>query len=169
MSTLHPDQDTANLRPTTVDDLARECQALREQRDRLKAACLACMEAFDDRYDGAPDAGYGWMGELMHQIEQALGSQSKAVCEKFYIWSMEHGAYWRPEGAGYTYSLKDAGLYSRKTCDQVLFNANWGQIRAGEAPHEAMIPVCTTLLDTTQAGGVEWRDVDAESKDSKQS
>lgn len=41
----------------------------------LKAACEACLEEFNDRYDGAPDAGYKWMGALIHQLESALGKR----------------------------------------------------------------------------------------------
>ena len=97
----------ASERPTsTLDELAREVQALRgqrdalqrerdaalevarsamadlgpvrEQRDKLRAACLECMEAFDDRYDGAPDSGYQWMGHLMHSLTKALDTLRQA-------------------------------------------------------------------------------------------
>jgi hypothetical protein len=38
----------------------------------LLEACEACMEEFNDRYDGAPDGGYRWMGELMYRLTMAL-------------------------------------------------------------------------------------------------
>lgn len=44
--------------------------------DRVAPRMLEALEntllAFEDRYDGAPDAGYQWMGELMFEIQQAL-------------------------------------------------------------------------------------------------
>jgi hypothetical protein len=38
----------------------------------LYEALEAVMDEFNDRYDGAPDAGYQWMASLIHQIEHAL-------------------------------------------------------------------------------------------------
>ena len=30
-----------------------------------------------------------------------------------YIWSGEHGCYWRADAAGYTRRIRDAGIYTR--------------------------------------------------------
>jgi hypothetical protein len=63
--------------------------------------------------------------------------------EQFYIWSMEHTAWWRANSNGYTTSIDEAGKYSRAECDKLLFHANWGSFKTKTAPHEAMIPVST--------------------------
>ncbi len=45
----------------------------------LVEACEAAMEEFNDRYDGAPDAGYQWMAELMLKMENALAKAEVAL------------------------------------------------------------------------------------------
>ena len=39
---------------------------------KLLEACEAVLEEFNNRYDGAPDAGYQWMGSLMHRLEHVI-------------------------------------------------------------------------------------------------
>jgi hypothetical protein len=63
--------------------------------------------------------------------------------EIFYIWSMEHNAWWRPDSNGYTNKLSEAGTFGREECYDILFHANWSSVRTGKTPHEAMIPAST--------------------------
>ena len=39
------------------------------------------------------------------------GISTKWLARKVYIWSREHGAYWRPEAAGYTDDKDQAGIW----------------------------------------------------------
>jgi hypothetical protein len=39
------------------------------------------------------------------------GVSTKWLARKVYIWSREHGAYWREGGAGYTDDKAQAGIY----------------------------------------------------------
>lgn len=39
------------------------------------------------------------------------GPSTKWLARKVYIWSREHDAYWRPEGAGYTEDKAQAGIW----------------------------------------------------------
>ena len=64
----------------------------------------------------------------------------------FVIWSIEHGAWWRPGRWGYCETLRGAGRFSRREAKQIIEGANI------VAFHECMIPVAA--LDRT--GGVEF-------------
>jgi hypothetical protein len=57
----------------------------------------------------------------------------------YYIWSMEHGAYWRPNGNGYTTDRSQAGIYTEAEAIDYCERAN--QFVEEGQPHEAMIPV----------------------------
>jgi hypothetical protein len=46
------------------------------------------------------------------------------LSSKYFIWSIEHGAWWRPNWCGYTPTVKLAGLYSRAEGDEILARAN---------------------------------------------
>lgn len=43
---------------------------------------------------------------------------------KYLIWSEEHGAWWRPSSAGYTTSMKRAGVYSDAPAHRIVRSAN---------------------------------------------
>ena len=55
--------------------------------------------------------------------------------DEFFIWSIEHNAWWRPNWCGYTDTLRDAGRYSRTVAEEIVARANL------VAFHECMIPV----------------------------
>lgn len=40
--------------------------------------------------------------------------------DKVFIWSDEHNAYWRHNGAGYTVRIGGAGLYDRAEAEKIL-------------------------------------------------
>ena len=54
----------------------------------------------------------------------------------FYVWSMEHGAWWRPNHCGYTQNKSEAGKYSYAEACKIVHGANQYQ---GDRPNEAMI------------------------------
>lgn len=43
----------------------------------------------------------------------------KTTSTKVYIFSAEHGAYWRPEGAGYTTERDDAGVWEKEDAKRI--------------------------------------------------
>lgn len=65
-SELEAQQRECMSREDTLGVIVRENQ-------RLRRVLELCMEEFDNRYDGAPDAHYQWMGELMREIQNVLG------------------------------------------------------------------------------------------------
>jgi hypothetical protein len=56
----------------------------------------------------------------------------------FLIWSIEHGAWWRPKQCGYTQSRLEAGIYSYKEAVKIVKEANKF---TKDMPNEAMVPV----------------------------
>lgn len=73
---------------------------------------------------------------------------------KWIIWSIEHGAWWRPESKGYTTHLSGAGVYSYKKALDIVAGANYCLTlekpkrkfeKALETPQEAMILVTPQL------------------------
>lgn len=59
---------------------------------------------------------------------------------KYYIWSIEHGAWWMPDSKGYTKSQITAGRYSFDAAVEIVSGAN--RFRdIDQAPNEAMVPV----------------------------
>lgn len=44
----------------------------------------------------------------------------------YLIWSEEHGAWWNPNGMGYTRSMQRAGRYSKADAERISDNANAG-------------------------------------------
>ncbi len=70
--------------------------------------------------------------------QKVLDKQIAAKNEtKFLIWSIEHGAWWRPNEAGYTLSRRDAGQYDFNKAVEICRGANRF---TKNTPHEAMIP-----------------------------
>ena len=45
---------------------------------------------------------------------------------KYLIWSEEHGAWWNPNSAGYTMTMKRAGRYTRSEAHKIADSANGG-------------------------------------------
>lgn len=54
---------------------------------------------------------------------------------EYLIWSIEHGAWWRPEHFGYTLRLYEAGRYSREEAERIVTKANIVNF------HECLIPI----------------------------
>lgn len=57
---------------------------------------------------------------------------------KWLIWSIEHGAWWRPGEEGYTLHRENAGEYSYERAVSIVQGANIGE---KDVPNEAMILV----------------------------
>jgi hypothetical protein len=54
----------------------------------------------------------------------------------FLIWSNEHGAWWGPNGCGYTKRREEAGRYVLFEALRIVFSAN--RYIRGETPNELM-------------------------------
>lgn len=57
---------------------------------------------------------------------------------EWYVWSMEHSAWWGPHHEGYFISRTDAGLYSYEEAKNICRTANQ---YLKDVPHEAMIHI----------------------------
>lgn len=72
--------------------------------------------------------------------------------QKFYIWSFQHHAWWRPGCNGYTGALNEAGMYSLKDaveiCKQANVNVHPNKLNPviGKEMCEAMVPVIARNL-----------------------
>jgi hypothetical protein len=71
------------------------------------------------------------------------------MTDAFLIWSIEHDAWWRPGGHGYTRELEQAGHYSEGEARKIVTRANI------VAFHECAIPVACLegperLIDPTE-------------------
>lgn len=72
---------------------------------------------------------------------------------KWIIWSIEHGAWWRPESRGYCVELAGAGVYSYEEAVKIVTGANFIFTLLTpqtydpklNTPHEAMILVTPQL------------------------
>ena len=62
---------------------------------------------------------------------------------KYYIWSIEHNAWWGPAEWGYKQHVRDAGLYSKEEAYRIVKRANFAEVM------EAMIPESAIALDLT--------------------
>jgi hypothetical protein len=51
----------------------------------------------------------------------------------YFVWSMEHDAWWRPNHCGYTNSLFDAGLYTKAQADEIVAGSRGRNERAVHA------------------------------------
>lgn len=58
--------------------------------------------------------------------------------DKFYIWSIEHGSWWKAAWGGYTTEKSNAGVYSYEEACGIVENANK---HTGDEPYEAMVKV----------------------------
>lgn len=60
---------------------------------------------------------------------------------EYLIWSNDHGAFWRPNRAGYTQDMNQAGRYAKEEADKICKNG--GVPRAWSThpgPYEIMLP-----------------------------
>lgn len=54
------------------------------------------------------------------------------------VWSIEHGAWWKPNENGYTYYRESAGRYTFRQAQKIVKEAN---MFISDTPKEAMIQV----------------------------
>jgi len=59
--------------------------------------------------------------------------------ETFYIWSIEHSAWWGPDSHGYTYNKDEAGLYPKREAYEIVNGANRYR-KSNFPPNEALVP-----------------------------
>lgn len=78
----------------------------------------------------------------------------------YLIWSMEHDAWWKPNGVGYTRVLADAGRYHEHEAAAIVARANI--IRC----HEAMIPeVCVRpAFHCPRCGAISYHPTDIDQR-----
>lgn len=62
---------------------------------------------------------------------------------QFLIWSNQHAAWWRPNRAGYTHVIDEAGRYDRTTAEEIVRDATLG----GELKHQRTDPVTGRVYD----------------------
>lgn len=55
----------------------------------------------------------------------------------YWIWSDEHGMWWRPDSRGYTAVLKEAGIYTHMQAKEILSRANFIQVNEHAIPARA--------------------------------
>ena len=58
---------------------------------------------------------------------------------KYYVWSIEHNAWWADAEHGYTTDKTKAGIYTFDKAREICKNANLGH--KSYKPQEAMVPV----------------------------
>lgn len=71
---------------------------------------------------------------------------------RYWIWSNEHGAWWRPNEVGYTQMLHEAGIYAEQHATQIVYRAN-EYLQPEEWPNEVMIPILSSY-DLHARGGM---------------
>lgn len=64
---------------------------------------------------------------------------------EYWIWSNEHGAWWRSDERGYTRALQEAGRYAQSMVDRILAQANLA-VADHEWPNEVAVPVNNSYL-----------------------
>lgn len=70
---------------------------------------------------------------LEKKVLELVSLKEKAM---YLIWSIEHTAWWRPHGTGYTPKRSEAGLYSFEEAEKIVESANIG---LHDTPNEAII------------------------------
>jgi hypothetical protein len=60
---------------------------------------------------------------------------------QYVIWSIEHGAWWRPGRSGYTPRVTSAGCYDQTEAEAILARANFVRVNECAIPVECVIPV----------------------------
>jgi hypothetical protein len=77
------------------------------------------------------------------------GSESvyrPAPPREWFIWSEEHNAWWRPNSAGYTGCMAEAGRYTFHEADKIVRNANEACPLPGKKFNEQMVRIPRELL-----------------------
>ncbi len=63
----------------------------------------------------------------------------------YLIWSIEHTAWWRPDGWGYTSSLAEAGRYEREEAERIVRSANVVEVHECLIPDTAVAPISAAV------------------------
>lgn len=63
------------------------------------------------------------------------------MSDEYLIWSHEHGAWWRPNRAGYCLAVKDAGRYSQDEAIRICAHAREGLGDLSTPPNEMPVRV----------------------------
>lgn len=61
--------------------------------------------------------------------------------EQYLVWSNEHRAWWRPNSAGYTRDVRQAGRYDRATAIEISGSARRGWTDPMRLPDELPINI----------------------------
>lgn len=61
----------------------------------------------------------------------------------YHIWSNEHNSWWKPNHAGYTQRVEDAGVYDYDTAIAICRGANyeWDMNHTSKLPNELPIEI----------------------------
>lgn len=46
----------------------------------------------------------------------------------YFIWSIEHNGWWKPNKNGYTIEFNKAGQYTKEEAYKICANANWNSL-----------------------------------------
>src|SRR6185503_1236517 len=99
--------DLATPHTTARENAPDACARWRKQRSaRHDAPPAHCRRMWMDH---CPDAGGFDAG---YQVDCVGAGMNTPRTDEFYIWSIEHNAWWRPNSRGYCISLLAAGRYS---------------------------------------------------------
>ena len=71
------------------------------------------------------------------------------MSEPYLIWSRQRSAWWRPNSAGYTQDVRNAGLYSKDEAIDISFTARDGWLDPVQPPTELAIPLSSIPEDFT--------------------
>lgn len=52
----------------------------------------------------------------------------------YFIWSIEHNAWWKPNSNGYTDSFSKAGQYTKDEAYKIAARANWSTLNEVPVP-----------------------------------
>lgn len=58
----------------------------------------------------------------LEECAQTVYQRRGLVDTLYYIWSLEHEAWWRPERNGYTTDVNEAGLYTREQAADITLD-----------------------------------------------
>ncbi|HYW77225.1 MAG TPA: hypothetical protein VFA48_11495 [Gammaproteobacteria bacterium] len=121
----------------------------------LPAKCFELADAFADfaKNELAANAA-SYFREIGRELEAALRAQESEqgpVGDYVYIWSDEHHAYWRPNAAGYTYDVLQAGVYNRSDAEAHTRNSGPEKKIKLIPAHPQPRKVCRWILDDEDA------------------
>lgn len=109
--------------------------------------CNECGEtswgpvAVDGTTEATDDGALVWHCNSCNRITAMTAAEIEDAADIFVqrwlIWSNEHGAFWRPGGAGYTRHVDQAGRFMRNEADFIAERA--GAHGPGQASNEVVV------------------------------